>query len=89
MPSHVLCLSQVVGFEPVCYGALPDLFGVGNGWIYLFYIPEQVPQAVFNILAAVDADKQLVFKLCFINLIRLPAWFRFGDFFNNSCPDFG
>jgi hypothetical protein len=61
VPCHVLHLSQVHCFEPISYRALPYLLGVRNAWVYLLYILKQVQKTVFNILAAVDADKELFF----------------------------
>ena len=63
-----------MGFQPVGDGALADAFGTGKGGIYPADIFKHMQQAVFNVLAAVDADKQLVFDFGFMDGIGFAGW---------------
>jgi len=80
MPGHVLYFPQITGFQPVNNHALADLCGIRDIGVDLLYIPEQMKQAVFNVFAAVKADKQLLFNPDFVDPARFSGRFGFGYF---------
>ena len=84
MPGHVLHLSQVTGFQPVDNHAPADLRGIHDTGVDLLYIPEQMQQAVFDVFAAVKADKELFFNPGFVDPVGFSGRFGFSDF----CQDF-
>jgi hypothetical protein len=63
---HVLHLPKVVVFQPVGDHTGPDLFGVMDLRTDLSDLPEHVMKAVFNVITAIDADKQP-----FLQLLRI------------------
>lgn len=56
-----------MGFQPVGDGALPDAFGTAKVGVYPADVFKHIQQAVFDILAAVDDDKELVLDFCFLD----------------------
>ena len=59
---------------------MPDLNGVDDIGVYLLHISKQVQQAVFNVFAAVDAYKKLVFYPFPVYFIRLSPGFGLPAF---------